>query len=515
MKKIKIKNLFEQFKIIFQKFPLTFVTTIALTLFYAIVFDTDWISSKVITNITVFGITFVFSSFFVESTFNYKPLNFRIILYVAGAILSVALTFGINYKGIFLELNNAKFLAYLYRFIVCYILVIFVYSVYSLYKEKEMSINEYLVKTVLAMFKNTLIYGLLSFGLLLISLTFISLILEGRDYTLLFRIQILLFGLFYAPRMLFSFTAEEIEIDSFAKVVIKYVLGTLAIIAFAIIYLYMFKILVQWSVPSNQIFRITAGLFILGCPIWTLASYFKDKDIFEKINHVLPYTFIPFLFLQMYSIGIRIFDYGVTPLRYICVAFILFEIIYFINYHFDKDKLRVVFYSLIVIILVSGIVPYINMFKLSEISQSNIIKSALNSNNKKGIITDEDKQRVIGAYYYLKDIPDGDKIIASLLTKEEKEVLIGDYKYQKRLYGTTVIDEIDIEGYQKLYTIDENLNSYSQEEPSKSFSTFTFDIGDNRIIRGNIEELVNKYKEQSESDFEEYFKENNEYGISK
>ena len=299
MKTEKIKKILEQFKSIFQKFPGTFIATVALTCFYAIAVDADWMTETIFNNVSTFGVIFTITCFFIESTFSSKPLKFKIPLYLFNAVLSLILTFAINYKESFLGLSNETYLNYLYRFITCYVLSIFFFSVYSLYKNRDLSINEYLVKTAITMFKNTILYGLLAIGLLLICLAFISLILEGESYSLISRVEILLLGVFYVPKMFFAFTAPEDEVGKFAKVVIKYVLGSLVFSAFVVIYIYMLKLLILWKVPSNQIYRITAGLFLLGCPIWILISYFKDNDLFEKLNSKLPYAFIPFVFLQM------------------------------------------------------------------------------------------------------------------------------------------------------------------------------------------------------------------------
>ena len=82
--------------------------------------------------------------------------------------------------------------------------------------------------------------------------------------------------------------------------------------------MYIIKIIVFKDMPSNQIFRILAALFILGCPIWTMVCNFKEDTIIDKINKLLPKLFIPFIILQIYSIGVRILENGITENRYLC-----------------------------------------------------------------------------------------------------------------------------------------------------------------------------------------------------
>ena len=470
MKTEKIKKSLEQFKMIFQRFPITYIATIVLTIFYAVTLERNLLTTTIVKNIYTFGLIFTITSFFIESTFNQKSKKYKIILIIANTLLSFAYVWAKNYINVFLGTNLEKYVQYsqyLKRFIICYTLSITIFSVYSLYKKNDLPINEYLVKTTIAMFKNTLIYGILAIGILLICMAFITLILDDSDYVLIARIQIILFGAFYVPKMFFAIATPEKEVGKFAKVVVKYVLGTLVFSAFAVIYIYIIKILILWRVPSNQIFRITATLFILGCPIWILVSYFKDNDIYQKINSKLPYAFIPFIFMQIYSIGVRIWEYGLTPTRYMGVALIIFEIAYLIIHKLDNEHLRAVFYSLIVIILVSGLAPFINMYKVSQVSQFNILKS-----NKYSIendaVADEQVEKARGAYLFLTRTPEGRKLADSILSETEKTILIGydedhyKVKYLTRgLFANKELNDLDISGYSKLYRVREySYNGY-------------------------------------------------------
>ena len=206
-----------------------------------------------------------------------------------------------------------------------------------------------------------------------------------------------------------------------------------------------------------------------------------------------------------------------TPARYVCVALIIFEIIYLITQHFDKDKLVPIFYSLIVIIIVAGLVPFINMFKLSQISQYNIVKSAKQS-IANGTLKDDNVRKATGAYAYLMKTEEGKKLVDSLLSEEDKELLIDykndyytQYNFIKRNYGSININSVNVSGYNTIYEIDEAF--YPQEDSSIKLDQFEFDVGNNKVIKGNISPLINKYKEQSENNFDSYFEKNNEYII--
>ena len=181
----------------------------------------------------------------------------------------------------------------------------------------------------------------------------------------------------------------------------------------------------------------------------------------------------------------------------------------------DKEHLKSVFYSLVVIILVAGLVPYINMFKLSQISQYNIVKSAKQSISD-GTLADTQKAKVKGACAYLMRTNEGEKLVNSLLSPEIKEKILNsknDYytssSFIKYLYGNKELNSIDVSGYSKVYPIDEYV--YTDGTNLLKFDQFEFNVGNNQKIKANILPIINKYKEQSENSFSKFFQENNEF----
>ena len=89
--------------------------------------------------------------------------------------------------------------------------------------------------------------------------------------------------------------------------------------------------------PSNAVFRILTGLFAAGLPVWTMNSCYSQKNPLLKLTRLLPYLFSPLILLQAYSIGIRIYENGVTPPQISLRAAFVFEIIYVSVYYF-KDR---------------------------------------------------------------------------------------------------------------------------------------------------------------------------------
>ena len=206
--------------------------------------------------------------------------------------------------------------------------------------------------------------------IVLVMAIFVTLILNGDHYMMIFRAEFLVLGIIFGSGCLDAQIKEDRELPRFFIVIVKYLLMILLLAAFAIIYGYILKIVITRVVPSNEIFRILAGLFIIGLPIWTLAGTFSEDHFLVRIGVKLPFIFIPFLFLQGYAIRERIMAYGMTPFRYLCLALMLFEVIYIIVYALRRRETGIMLPVFAVLTVISLIVPGINMFSIANRSQN-------------------------------------------------------------------------------------------------------------------------------------------------
>lgn len=499
--KEKIYNLYSTLKKSTEKFPLTISTILVLTVIYAINLDNDYIKENTLINITLFGGIFASSNFFIETIMENKSKK-RILYCIISAIISVIFTYASNIDSNFCGMENEIFLGRLARLIVCYLISSVVLSIHFNYKKSNKTFEEYTRSIFINIFKSSVVYGILSIGIATITAIFIYLILDGDDYTLIARMEILLLGIYYIPTIIYSFYNVEEEIAKFAKIIIKYVLGTLLITAFIIIYMYIVKIIVLRDMPSNQIFRILAILFILGCPIWTMIGAFKEEQIIDKVNVKLPLLFIPFIILQIYSIFVRIENNGITESRYLCIMLIIFEIIYTLIYLKKKEKIGLILLVFIVLTMISSIIPYINMFKISELSQYNNLKIY----KQKTDYTQEDKDKIYGAYYYLKYSEQGEKYINKVLTTDEQEQIkkfkTSNIKYDKNEYvsASTNVEYINIDGYKKLYNIEARNYNVKNKNIDEIFKNLELKLENNqKIIYIDILSNVRQYIENEEN----------------
>ncbi len=515
--KEKMKNIYLTLKKSIEKFPLTIIIIIILTLMWVINLEQDFIKENILMDIAFFAITFANGTFLVETLISDNKK--RNISYIIPAIISLVFTCFYASPEFFEQLLSRQILDWLANLYTCYMISIFSVSIYYNYKKSGKTFEEYVTSVFVNAFKASLVYGILSIGIAIVSGIFVYLILDGENYLLIARLELLILGIYYIPMMLYALYDAEEQTSKFARVVIKYVLGTLVITAFVIIYMYIIKIIALRDMPSNQIFRILTALFIIGCPIWTMIEKFKEESIIDKINNKLPILFIPFIVLQIYSIGLRISSNGITESRYLCIMLIVFEIIYTIIRLSKKEEVGKVILLFSVLTVISSIAPYINMYSVSRISQFNNLKIFKEKNE----YTEEDKEKIVGAYEYLRSSDEGKKYINSFLSSAEESVILKlrkdkyDYEMNSIEYvsASCTLDYIDVSEYNSLYKILESDYNYDTDKKKieEVFSNLEIELEENRKINIDIYDRINEYINHNSENFKNDFKKMNKINV--
>ena len=470
MKKI-INLLKEKTRDIRKIFPLTFVLVIILTIFLTLSFDGDVFDNEVFENISLFLILLISGTIFSESYFNKRYISY----------------------GIFMIFSLILVILKIEKVTISYLLIINLLNIYRFYLNSKVSLSEYLIKEFTNMLKTSILYWVLSIGGMLISSVFAYLISD--EYEIIWRFMLLLTGCFYIPNLLLDFNNTKIEVSKFIKVLVKYVLETLVIIAFFIIYLYIIKIIITWDIPSNEIFRILSALFIIGLPIWTMNDYFKEKDFLNKINNILPFTFIPFIILQIYALSIRIINNGLTITRYLGIILVMLEVIYVTLYIFKRKKIDLMFIITSVYVIITFLIPGINMDDLSNRSQVSMIKKYISSDNT------VDRKKVISAYEYLRNSNGGEEYLNKYLVKEIP--LINDYMKNNNVYERfQYINE-------ELSNISYDISDYQNLKDIEFYEYYNKRINEINIFIENIEitSLIKEYLNiYSSGELDDYFR---------
>ena len=514
--KEKIFGLKEFAKKIFEKYPLTMVIILAYTVFLSFSMDSDLISEEVMEKVFLYVSLWTLGVFLVENLEKLSKST-KIVGKVVTAIIAIFFVFVLTQEKYEYDIIG--------KLCICYIIALTTAALFSIIKKSDKSVSEYLLKVGINFTKVTFVYGILALGTLCVYEIFDFLILDSKG-EFIDNLEILLLGFYYIPKMIYALDDLKEEVNAFFKGLVKWVLMSLVIVAFTIIYLYIVKIIILRNMPKNQIFRILAALFVVSAPIWTCMQYFKDDSFVYKVSLKLPLAFIPFIFLQIYTIGVRIAANGVTPLRYMCVLLVIFEILYEIYYVFKKDKLRDLILLVNAFAIIAILVPGLNVDDFSNISQAKKLK-IYKSNTT---LTEEQESKVYGAYVYLSRSDDGRKYIKEILNENEEEEIkkiipnstIQYESYEFFRYSKN--DNIDIEEYKYLTEVrasDYNSRSYSSfdDEIVLEFEDVDFKNNYKSYISVDcsnyIDDFIKEYKKSGKSDMEYYFEENHEIKVDK
>ena len=154
------------------------------------------------------------------------------------------------------------------------------------------------------------------------------------------------------------------ETNAASKILIKYVMLIMVLIGFVFFYIYLVKMIVTRSLPSNQVFLVCTILFVAGIPTALMSRSFDEGTIYDKIIKYIPMAFIPAIILQTISIALRINQYGLTVMRYIGVMILVLEIAYTVLYIFKYDKLKYIFIVGAILAFIMTYVPILNIMQL-------------------------------------------------------------------------------------------------------------------------------------------------------
>lgn len=488
----------DEIKELAKRFPLTMLIIATVTLLVTIMIDQDVSRNTrdLLEKIYLFSAIWAVGTIFTECYFTKKTIK----------ALSYGLTGGISFiftmlltDWVMVDTEVSS------RFLSAYVLILILASMHQSMKNAELKLGEYLLKLFRDLFHISVIYGVLNIGILLITAIFVQLILNGQYGSILPRILTLLFGLFYVPSLVYTMSSiSKKEVNPFIKGLILYVLLPLVSIAMGIIYLYIAKILLWQEIPKNTIFRILAGIFVVAFPIWNMASnYREEKKWVGKLVTVLPYLFALFLLLEIYSIGVRIYGFGLTSMRYMSCVFLLFQAICLgLTFYKKQEKLEAIFLCTSVIILVTFVTP-LNYVKIPNLNQKHVLETLLPPNHSFDDLSEEDKKRASSAYEYLLDT----KEMPNYFSEEEKNK-IKQYHFsaKDRVYDSGYVSlhaplDCAIEKYRKIKHVSGELEKDTKEA-----------VFEKEVVKVDLKEMVEEIIRQDEmgqTDLEDYFQENN------
>lgn len=391
-----VNKIYEPIKEMLKKFPLTLAVIVFATIFL-VTAELGYLKEINMTFVEVCWYCLILASefFFIENVF-VDNKKYRIIGYILFGIIAFIF-------DLFIYKFDYKYAITTTRIFIGYILILFQLSTYVIIKQHKIRFEKYILNVCNNLFRSTIIYSILVFGLTLLILIFAELLLDSKYAEILVVVQTLLFELFFIPQVINSVcNVENKNTNSFIQKLLIYILLPLIQGAMAIIYVYIAKILISRELPSNEIFRILAGIFAIAFPIWNMVENFKDKNKYiEKSVKFMPYFYIPFILLESYVLYIRVAEVGLTPTRYFGIMFIIAQTIAIIlTIEKGGEKLPKIFIYLAGLILIAFISP-LNYGRASALSQKNILIKAFPQNANYEELSEEDQQKAKSAYRFL------------------------------------------------------------------------------------------------------------------
>ena len=391
---------------------------------------------ELIEHICLIGMLAAYGSFFSEALFSDKTDKKRTIGYVISFVIAIIFDRLIDGGAIEEDI--------LARWTGVYIIACFLFAVYMLIKRSGLDLEKYSLNLVLNVKRASIIYGIVAIGFLILYAIFVTLILEDVGFKVYLKLLCMFTGFYYVPVVLKAFANEEAEDTKFNKAVFSKVLLPLLLIGMLIVYIYLVKIFLITEVPKNQLFSILSFIFVCAFPIYIInKNYMENGSFIDKVNRAIPYLFTPFIFLQIYSMGIRIKEYGLTESRYIAVILIIFEIIAIGLAVFKNSKyLKELLLASIAISVVVLISPF-NFENMPKYSQKRIVDRYVAAGIEFDSLTEYDKKRFSGAYQYIEDEKD---LINPALSQIEKDKLssYSTYRYSYNDYSNNAYEEKDV-----------------------------------------------------------------------
>lgn len=156
----------------------------------------------------------------------------------------------------------------------------------------------------------------------------------------------------------------------------KFVLLPIVLIYFAVLYVYLFKILITWELPNGEVTRmVTIQIVLVLVVLFGLRDYFHNSStaesnvtIFRLAMRWLPLLMIPMLVLMTVAIFYRLNQYGITADRIYVTCFLLWAycVDFYLILKFQNSNLNLVAISFAVGFVAISAIPGCNVISITN-----------------------------------------------------------------------------------------------------------------------------------------------------
>jgi len=212
-----------------------------------------------------------------------------------------------------------------------------------------------------------------------------------------------------------NFDVEEKECPKDIRIVFPYIIIPILFIYAIILYIYSFKILVNWNLPKGGVAYMVSAFGCIGV-IAYLATYplHQNTGIINLfVRNFFKVLFVPLALLTV-SIGQRIYEYGVTEQRYtivLCLIWLLFSAIASLTAARDRAP-KIIFASVILLLLAASFGPWgargasahSQLYRLQAILDRNQMLANEKLQKPSQLPSQEDRRNISSIVDYIDDI---------------------------------------------------------------------------------------------------------------
>ncbi len=402
------------------------------------------------------------------------------------------------------NVNGNHFYDRAQEWMAAYLILMILAILYVSFKKSGMSFSLYATKLMV----HTIMAWGISLGVLIIGTMFILIVealFPGASFWTDTAIRIILYLTCFCGviGMIWFLQAEEEtdnkEIEGIGWQILPAALvGAVEVGVLVAGYMYGIKLLILRELPSNEVFEMIACIFVLSMPTWIIGNSMSKESICHKLLVKLPWVFAPLILLQILSMGMRVFTYGLTQERYLGIMFILFEGITLVLWKVRREHLESLLTVLFAMVVISVFVPGINMTSLSQYQQERwLIKYSETSSE----LTEREFKRLEGAYEFLwkqKGSAYMEKNYAEIGAFLDETDATGRGYVEKEankltwydIHGCQMVGKLDVTGFRTMNMVNES-EIYQEYVAHESHSYIEADFSQFRfVIRETGEEVA-------------------------
>lgn len=266
----------------------------------------------------------------------------------------------------------------------------------------------------------------------------------------------------------------------FLEVLISYIIIPITEVFTLILVIYIIRNIRGQFWSNNLLEPMLVSYSISVILVFILSSRLENKFV-VFYRKVFPKVLIPIVVFQVISSVLILRDTGVTHNRYFVILFGIYAVCSGVVMSVFLAKKNGILAAMLIGFCVVSIIPPIDAFTISRVSQTKVLKEVLTKNNMlennkiipNSEISDSDKQKItmateyLGQMNYVADIP---WIPDDFKVYEDFKEIFGFEQYQKAEYSESNIyvflkldKAIDISGYDAFTTT--NVNFVDTAEP--------------------------------------------------